>query len=291
MTMAQVGFLGLGNMGSAMAQQLVSAGHELVVWNRTPSAADELVAAGARRVDDPAEALAAPISHSMLANDDAVEAVLSAANLAGAPGRIHVNHASISAAAADRVAAVHAAAGVAYVASPVLGRPVVAAAGNLNVLVAGPEAAVAAVMPHLEIMGQRVWNFGTEPRRANVAKIAINFMILHALESMGESVALVEAHGLEAADFVELFSNTLFGGVVYTGYGAMIAEKRYQPAGFAMPLGLKDLSLAEGLAAEANLTLPTTAVLRERFASAMADPELSQSDWSAVAEVTRRSAR
>lgn len=289
--MAQIGFLGLGNMGSAMAQQLVAAGHELVVWNRTAAAADDLVAAGARRVDDPAEALAAPISHSMLANDDAVEAVLSAANLEGAPGRIHVNHASISAAAADRVAAVHAAAGVAYVASPVLGRPVVAAAGNLNVLVAGPEAAVTAVMPHLGIMGQRVWDFGTEPRRANVAKIAINFMILHALESMGESVALVEAHGLDAADFVELFSNTLFGGVVYSGYGAMIAEKRYQPAGFAMPLGLKDLSLAEGLAAEADLTLPTMAVLRERFEKAMADPELAQSDWSAVAEVTRRSVR
>ena len=289
--MAQVGFLGLGNMGSAMAGRLVAAGHDVLVWNRSPAAADELVVAGATRVDDPAEALAAPISHSMLANDEAAEAVLSAANLAGAPDRIHVNHASISAAAADRIAAVHAEAGVTYVACPVLGRPPVAAAGNLNVLAAGPEAAIDTVMPLLEVMGQRIWRFGEEPRRANVAKIAINFMILHALESMGESVSLVEAHGLDAADFVELFSNTLFAGVVYSGYGSMIAERRYTPPGFAMPLGLKDLSLAEGLAAEAGLTLPTTAVLRERFESAMADPHLAESDWSAVAEVTRRSAR
>lgn len=289
--MAQVGFLGLGNMGSAMAGRLVAAGHDVLVWNRSPAAADDLVAAGATRVDDPAEALAAPISFSMLANDDAAEAVLSAANLAGAADRIHVNHASISAACADRIAAVHAEAGVAYVACPVLGRPPVAAAGNLNVLAAGPGAAIETVMPLLEVMGQRIWRFGDEPRRANVAKIAINFMILHALESMGESVSLVEAHGLDAADFVELFSNTLFGGVVYSGYGSMIAERRYTPPGFAMPLGLKDLSLAEGLATEAGLTLPTTAVLRERFESAMADPQLAESDWSAVAEVTRQSAR
>jgi len=286
--MTQIGFLGLGNMGSAMAGRLVAAGHEVSVWNRSPEAADELIAAGAMRVASAAEALEAPTSFSMLANDAAAEAVLTAENLAGGAGRIHVNMASISAAAADRLAAVHDAVGVEYVACPVLGRPAVAAAGGLNLIAAGADETITRITPLLEILGARIWRFGTEPRRANATKIAMNFMILHALQAIGEAVTLVEANDIDAGDFVELLSGTLFGGVVYSGYGGMIAEKRYSPAGFAMPLGLKDLTLAEQLAAEKGVVLPTAPVLRDRFERALADPELAELDWSAVAEVTRR---
>ena len=286
--MTQIGFLGLGNMGSAMAGRLVAAGHEVSVWNRSPEAADDLVAEGATRAASASEALRAPISFSMLANDAAAEAVLTAENLAGEAGRIHVNMASISAAAADRLAAVHDAAGVEYVACPVLGRPAVAAAGGLNLIAAGADETITRITPLLEILGARIWRFGTEPRRANVTKIAMNFMILHALQAIGEAVTLVEANDIDAGDFVELLSGTLFGGVVYSGYGGMIAEKRYSPAGFAMPLGLKDLMLAEQLAAEKGVPLPTAPVLRDRFERALADPELAELDWSAVAEVTRR---
>ncbi len=286
--MTQIGFLGLGNMGSAIAGRLVGAGHSVLVWNRSPEAAEPLVAAGATRVDDPAQALAAPVSFSMLANDEAAEAVLSAENLAGAAGRIHVNMASISAEAADRLEAVHHAAGVAYVASPVLGRPQVAAAGGLNILVAGPTDAVDAVLPYLEVLGTRTWRFGEQPRRANATKVSVNFVILHALQAMAEGITLAESQGVEGTDFVELLSSTLFGGVVYSGYGSMIAERRYSPAGFAMELGLKDLGLAEDLATEAGISLPTAPVLRDRFEQALADQELATLDWSAVAEVTRR---
>lgn len=289
--MTQIGFLGLGNMGSAIAGRLVGAGHSVLVWNRSPEAADPLVAAGATRVDDPAQALAAPVSFSMLANDEAAEAVLSAENLAGTPGRIHVNMASISAEAADRLEAVHHAAGVAYVASPVLGRPQVAAAGGLNILVAGPTDAVDAVLPYLEVLGTRTWRFGEQPRRANATKVSVNFVILHALQAMAEGITLAESQGVDGSDFVELLSSTLFGGVVYSGYGSMIAERRYSPAGFAMELGLKDLGLAEDLAAEAGISLPTAPVLRDRFEQALADQELATLDWSAVAEVTRRQNR
>lgn len=286
--MTQIGFLGLGNMGSAIAGRLVGAGHSVLVWNRSPEAAEPLVAAGATRVDDPAQALAAPVSFSMLANDEAAEAVLSAENLAGPAGRIHVNMASISAEAADRLEAVHHAAGVAYVASPVLGRPQVAAAGGLNILVAGPTDAVDAVLPYLEVLGTRTWRFGEQPRRANATKVSVNFVILHALQAMAEGITLAESQGVEGTDFVELLSSTLFGGVVYSGYGSMIAERRYSPAGFAMELGLKDLGLAEDLATEAGISLPTAPVLRDRFEHALADQELATLDWSAVAEVTRR---
>jgi 3-hydroxyisobutyrate dehydrogenase-like beta-hydroxyacid dehydrogenase len=284
----RVGFLGLGNMGRAMAGRLVAAGHEVVVWNRSPEASRELVAAGARLADDPAEALAAPISSSMLADDAAAEAVLTAANLGDAPGRIHVNHASISAAAADRLAGVHESAGVGYVAAPVLGRPAVAAAGELNILAAGPPALVAQVLPHLEHLGKRVWRLGEDPRQANVAKISVNYTILHALQAMAEGIALAESHGIPAPDFAALLAGTLFPGPVYTGYGSMMAERRYSPAGFSMALGLKDLGLAEEIAAEAALTLPTAPVLRDRFERALADDRLADLDWSAMAEVTRQ---
>jgi 3-hydroxyisobutyrate dehydrogenase-like beta-hydroxyacid dehydrogenase len=284
---ATIGFLGLGNMGRAMAGRLVGAGHDVVVWNRNPRAADELVASGARLAADPAEALAAPLSFSMLADDRAAESVLSADNLRGAAGRIHVNHASISAAAADRLQGVHEEVGVGYVAAPVLGRPAVAAAGELNILAGGPAELVEAVMPHLAAMGKRVWRLGDVPRQANVAKIAVNFTILHSLQAMAEGISLAEAHGIPAPDFAELLAGTLFPGPVYTGYGSMMAERRYSPAGFSLALGLKDLGLAEAIAAEGGVTLPTAPVLRNRFEQALADPELAELDWSAVAEVTR----
>jgi 3-hydroxyisobutyrate dehydrogenase-like beta-hydroxyacid dehydrogenase len=287
--MTRLGFLGLGNMGRAMAGRLIDRGHELIVWNRSPEAAAELVAAGATLAATPAEALAQPISCSMLADDDAAEAVLTAANLGGGPGgRVHVNHASISAAAADRLQAVAESAGVGYVAAPVLGRPAVAAAGNLNIMVAGDPGLVERVEPVIADLSTRIWPFGDVPRRANVAKVAMNFTILHALQAMAESITLVEAHGLDAPDFVELMGNTLFGGPVYQGYGSMIAERRYSPPGFRMPLGLKDLGLAVELADEAGIALPTAPLLRDRFERALADPELAELDWSAVAEVTRR---
>lgn len=286
--MTRIGFLGLGNMGRAMAGRLLAAGHEVVVWNRSPEAADELVASGAALAAGPAEALAAPISFSMLANDEAAESVLTADHLRGDDGRVHVNMASISAAAADRLQLVHVQAGVGYVAAPVLGRPTVAEAGKLNIMAAGPAELIDRVEPLLDELSVRVWRFGDVPRRANVTKAAVNFMILHALQALGESITLVEAHDIDASDFVELLTNSLFGGVVYSGYGPMIAERRYTPAGFSMALGLKDLGLAEALAEEKGITLPTAPVIRDRFERALADDELQDVDWSGVAEVTRR---
>lgn len=285
-----VGFLGLGSMGSAIATRLMGAGHPVTVWNRSPGAAEPLVAAGATLAASPAEALSSSISFSMLADDAAAEAVLSAENLAqGGAGRIHVNMASISASAAERLEGVARAAGVAYVAAPVLGRPAVAAEGKLNILVAGPDAIVEQVEPLLALCSVRRWRFGEEPRRANAVKIAMNFTILHALQAMAESITLVEAQGVEATDLIELMTGTLFPGAIYSGYGGMIAERRYSPPGFGMPLGLKDLGLAQALAAESGVELPTAPVLRERFTTALADPSLAELDWSAVAEVTRRS--
>jgi 3-hydroxyisobutyrate dehydrogenase-like beta-hydroxyacid dehydrogenase len=286
--MAQLGFLGLGTMGREMARRLIDAGHDVVVWNRSADAVAPLVEAGARAASSPAEALAAPISFSMLANDDAADDVLSAENLAGAPGRLHVAMASLSPAAASRLSARHAEAGVAYLAAPVLGRFTVAAAGELNIIAAGAAADLERAAPYFDILGKRVWTVGAEPRIANVVKAAVNYDIIHAFQAIAESVALVEANDVDAGLFTELLSSTLFPGPVYTGYGAMIAEARYTPPGFTMALGSKDLGLAEAIAAEAGIVLPSAPVLRRAFDTALASEDLNDADWSGVAEITRQ---
>jgi 3-hydroxyisobutyrate dehydrogenase-like beta-hydroxyacid dehydrogenase len=291
MPAATLGFLGLGTMGSEMARRLVDAGHVVTVWNRTPAGADALVAAGAERALSAAGALAADVSFSMLANDEAAEAVLTEQNLAGAPGRVHVNMASISPEAADRLSVVSERAGVTYVAATVLGRSTLAAAGELNIMAAGPSATVDALEPYLSELGKRTWRLGEAPRMANVVKAAVNYNIIHAIQALGESITLVEGHRVDGREFVELLTNSLFDGIAYTVYGAAIAERRYTPPGFLMELGRKDLTLAERAAAEVGVELPTAPVLHELFDAAMADEELRTYDWAGLAEVTRRRRR
>ena len=195
--MSTVGFLGLGSMGGGMARRLLDAGHDLIVWNRSPAAAEDLVAAGARLAGHPAEALAADVSFSMLANDAAVESVFDEATIAGMTGRTHVMMASIGPALADRLDAAFTAAGATYVSAPVLGRPAVAAAGQLNIMAAGPVAAVDAVEPYLAAMGKRTWRLGEKPSIANAVKAAVNYNIIHALQAIGETVAMTERLGVD----------------------------------------------------------------------------------------------
>lgn len=287
--MTDLGFLGLGTMGAVMARRLVDAGHPVHVWNRTPRAAEDVVAAGAVLAVDPAEGLSPSVSFSMLANDDAADAVLSAEAIGSERSGIHVNMASISGALADRLAARFEAAGMAYVAAPVLGRPPVAAAGTLTVLAAGAPAAIDAVAPFLDVLGARTWRLGDRPRMANVVKIAVNYNLIHAIEAIGESIAMVERHDVDAQEFVDLLTSTLFGGLAYTGYGNIIAQRAYDPPGFTVAMGLKDLTLAEQVAVEGGVTLPTASALRAVFEHTLADPDLSELDWSAIAEVSRRS--
>lgn len=286
--MTDIGFLGLGSMGSAMVRRLLEQGHHVTVWNRSSDAVDALVELGAERAETAADAVAVGLSISMLANDDAAEQVLDEATFAAGRGGLHINMASVSPTSADRLATRAAEAGVAYVACPVLGRPPVAEAGRLNILAAGADGDLDRATPALESLGARVWRLGETPRVANVVKIAVNYQIIHALQAIGESVAMVERHGVDAADFTELLSSTLFGGVVYSGYGDMIAHRRYAPPGFTVGLGLKDLGLAEDVAAEVGVELGAAPVLRDAFERTLTDDELGELDWAAIAEITRR---
>ena len=177
---------------------------------------------------------------------------------------------------------------MAYLAAPVLGRWNVAAEGNLNIIAAGTTADLERATPFFEVLGKRVWVVGEEPRIANVVKAAVNYDIIHAFQAIGESIALVEANGVDAGVFTELLSSTLFPGPVYTGYGQMIAERRYTPPGFTMTLGAKDLGLAEEIAAEAGIVLPSAPVLRRAFEAALASEDQADVDWSGMAEITRQ---
>jgi 3-hydroxyisobutyrate dehydrogenase-like beta-hydroxyacid dehydrogenase len=289
--MTRIGFIGLGAMGSAIAGRLLDAGYEVLAWNRSAAAIDTLVERGAQRAHSPSEALAAPVSFSMLANDEAVREVLTGANLEGTAGRTHVCLSSISPEAAESLAATCERNAVGYASAPVLGRPEAAVAGRLHVLLAGTEETVARVRPLFEAFAVRTWDIATSPRAANIVKIAVNYTIIHALQALGESVAMVEQNGADPAEYVELLHETLFSGVVYGGYGRLIARRAYRPPGFPLELGYKDLNLAQTVAADAGLDLAAMPPLFAAFQQVMADPSLSGSDWSAIAEASRRPVR
>jgi len=286
----QVGFIGLGAMGREMARQLLAAGHSVQVWNRSPEPVDALTADGARRAESLADAFANEAVVSMLADDHAVESLLLDGELlASAPAAVHVNMATVSPALAVRAAELHAAHGVGYVAAPVLGRTDVAAAGNLNILAAGADAHLDLVAPLFEAMGRRTWRLGERPQTANVAKISANFMLVSAVEAFAEAATLAEANGLPAADLLEVLTGTVFPGPVYAGYGAMIAERRYEPAGFRLALGLKDVDLALSTAAAATVPLPLAALLRDSLLDAIAHGHADH-DLAALGETPRRHA-
>lgn len=287
----KIGFIGLGAMGSAMASNLVQAGHAVTVWNRSEAACEPLASLGAKVAKSANRAAQGEVLHSMLGDDQAVREVILDSGLLDAMdlGTVHVNHATISVALAQQLSEEHAKRGLDYVSAPVFGRPDMAAAAKLNILAAGKASAIEKVRPLLEAMGSKVWPMGDKPERANVAKIAGNFMLASAIESMAEATALTRAYGVSAADFLEVMTSTLFAAPAYQGYGKLIAEQRFKPAGFALPLGFKDVGLAQAAAESARVPMPFAGVLRDSLLEALAggDEDL---DWSALSLVAARRA-
>ncbi len=282
----KTGFIGLGAMGRGMAANLIGAGHEVVVWNRSPGPTQDLREKGALVADSAAEAARCGVVASMLADDAAVREVLIDGGVIDAipAGGIHINHATISVALAGELGRLHSARGVHYLAAPVFGRPDMAAAGALNVVCAGDASALERVQPLFDAIGQRTWPLGTDPVRASVAKIAGNFMLASAIESMAEACALTRAHGVEAADFLAIMTQTLFAAPAYQGYGKLIAAARYEPAGFPAQLGFKDVGLALEAGDDARVPLPFAGVLREALLEALAAGG-GDRDWASLAEI------
>ena len=282
----KIGFVGLGAMGLPMATNLLAAGFHLTIYNRTASKAEPLVAKGAHRA-----LRAGDVAHpggivvSMLADDGSVKALVTGEDALAehlAPDGIHISMSTVSPAATQELAAYHESRGSVRIAAPVFGRPNAAHAKQLRICVAGSPDAKARVRPILEAMGQEVFDFGDIPGAANVVKLAGNFMIAAALEAMGEAVTMMRKSGVDPAAALEMLGKTIFAAPVYQGYGPIIAHGRFSPAGFRLPLGLKDIDLVLETARAANAPMPTASLLRDRFISAIAKGR-ADLDWSAIA--------
>src|SRR5271165_2259707 len=284
-TMA-LGFIGLGHMGLPIATNLLKAGYQLRVYNRTRQKAAPLIAAGAKWVDSPGGVIEpGGIVFTMLADDAAVESIA-----VGHPDfldrfagvGIHISMSTIAPQTARDLAEQHSKKGVAYLAAPVIGRPDRAAAGSLFILLAGESNAKQVVDPLLKNLGQRIFEFGQKPWQANVAKLVVNFNIAAAIECMAEGFTLAEKEGIPRLKMAELLSETLFSGVVYKGYGDLVARHQYEPAGFGLRLGWKDVRLVLQVAQESETPMPIGSLLRDRFLSALAKHR-DDLDWSALA--------
>jgi 3-hydroxyisobutyrate dehydrogenase-like beta-hydroxyacid dehydrogenase len=268
--MMDVGFIGLGTMGSRIATSLVKAGHQVRVWNRSRAAMDALARVGARPVATAREAFSGDAVFSMLADDNAIREVI-VPLLDGAPKDIvHVNMSTIAIAFARDLATQHTARQLAYVAAPVFGRPELAAAGKLNVVVAGDASAIARVEPLLDVIGERVWRMGTQPERANVVKLAGNVMLGAAVQAMAEAAALALHHDVAPVDLLNVLTNGVFTAPAYKLYGALIAKESYDPPGFRVNLLLKDIRLALAAADVAAVPMPLADVVHDALLEAVA---------------------
>ena len=269
-----------------MVPNLVKAGHKVSVWNRNPEAASKLE--GVTVLKTPAEAFQNDAVITMLSNDDAVRSVLIEGNaFASAKQRcVHVMMATISPALSGELDQAHKSAGVLYVAAPVFGIPSLAAKGELNIVCAGPEQALATVQPLFDALGQKTWPVGENPPMANVAKIAGNLMITVAIESMGEAVALTESYGLKATGFLEILTGTMFACPSYKRYGENISKESFEP-GFKLPLGLKDVKLALDAAHAKSVGLPTAEIVRKSMQAGI-DKGFEDKDWSILAKFAGR---
>lgn len=288
----KIGFIGLGNMGAAMARNLIKAGHEVTVFNRTPAKAAPLVEAGAVAASSVAEACKGEAVVTMLADDAALAGVVEGeGGVLGtlAKGALHVSCSTVSVALSERLTSAHAAAGQLYVAAPVFGRPDAAEAGDLFVVAAGSAAARATAEPIFEAIGKQTFVFSDEPAKANLVKLSGNFLITTVIEALGEVLALVGKGGIDKRQYLDFLTSTLFGAPVYRNYGNLIIDTSPRPVGFAAPLGLKDVRLALAAAEELRVPLPLANLVRDRFLTLLANGGEGL-DWSAIGRLPGKDA-
>jgi 3-hydroxyisobutyrate dehydrogenase-like beta-hydroxyacid dehydrogenase len=274
-------------MGFGMAANLIKAGHEVTVYNRTASKMKALVEQGAHPAARVTDACRGEAVITMLADDGAVENIaFGDEGITGGLGKgaIHISMSTISVALSERLAAVHAKAGQRFVAAPVFGRPEAAAAAKLFIVAAGAPGAVDACLPLFEALGQKTFNFGNNPQAANLVKLSGNFLIASTIEALGEALALLGKAGVNRGQFIDLLTSTLFSAPIYKIYGPLIAEQRFEPAGFAAPLGHKDIRLTLAAAETLRVPMPLASLLRDRFLTLFAHGG-EKLDWSAISRL------
>ena len=281
----RIGYIGLGNMGAAIAGNLLKARHEVTVWNRSAAKARSLVDAGAILAATPKEAASGKGAViTMLADDSALDAVLTGETglIAGLDkGALHVSMSTISVATAERLTEEHHSRGQRFMCAPVFGRPEAAAAGKLFIVAGGDPADIELADPVFRAAGQRVFAVGKKPSAANLVKLCGNFMILSAIESMAEAMTLAEKGGVQKAQLLEVLTGSLFDAPVFHNYGKTLVDGRFRPAGFAAPLGLKDMRLAGQSAETLRVPMPLLGLLRDHLLQTIA-VEGEDIDWSGI---------
>lgn len=283
----KVGFIGLGNMGTGMAGNLLRAGHDVTVYNRTAGKAQGLVDQGARFAPQIANACQGDAVITMLADDAALDAVVfGEGGVLGNLGKhkIHVSMSTISVALAERLAAAHAHANQRFASAPVFGRPDAAAAGKLFVIAGGAPDVIQECAPLFDAMGQKTFPAAVKPEAANLIKLSGNFLIASVIESLGEAMPLVGKAGIDRSHYLDILTSTLFNAPVYRTYGGLIAERKFQPPGFAAPLAQKDIRLALAAAENLRVPMPLASLIRDRFLTLMARGG-EDLDWSAIGQL------
>jgi 3-hydroxyisobutyrate dehydrogenase-like beta-hydroxyacid dehydrogenase len=283
-----VGFIGLGRMGAGMAANLLKARHRVTVYNRTPGKAKELIAQGAKAAASVAEACRGDAVLTMLANDEAVESVVLGhdgviASLS--PGALHVSTSTISVGLSQWLTEIHARNGQQFIAAPVFGRPDAAAAGRLFVVAGGEPAALKNAAPLFNAIGQRTFVISDTPKAANLVKLSGNFLGASVIETLGEALTLVTKGGIDQQRYLEFLTSTLFDAPIYRTYGSLIASGRFKPAGFAAPLGEKDIRLVLAAAEDLRVPMPVASLLRDRFLTLLARGG-EELDWSAIGKLS-----
>jgi 3-hydroxyisobutyrate dehydrogenase-like beta-hydroxyacid dehydrogenase len=288
----KIAFIGLGRMGAGMARNLLRAGHSLAVFNRSRERAEALAAAGARVANSPADASRdAEVVMTMVADDLALEQVAFGSDgLAPAlkSGCIHLSHSTISTVLARKLTSEHAQRKQGYVSVPVFGRPEAAETKNLVLVAAGPTEYVERCRPLFDAVGRQTFVIGTEPWQANVAKLCGNFMVISVIEALGEAYATLRKAGVAPEAFLEIMT-ALFGSQVIANYGRIIAQEQFTPAGFALPLGLKDVRLLLAAAEECAAPMPLASLVHDHLLSALAQGQ-EDLDWSSMTQVLARNA-
>jgi len=288
----KVGFIGLGQMGSGMAENLLKAGHQVSIYNRTPGKTANLVHLGAQAPAEISSVCQGEAVLTMLANDEAVESMVF-----GEPGileslprnAVHVSCSTIGVALSKKLAAAHHTAGQHFLSAPVFGRPDAAAAGKLFVVVGGAADTIKACTPLFDAIGQKTFVMSENPESANLVKLSGNFLIAAVIEALGEAIALVGKGGVDRQKYLELLTSTLFNAPVYKTYGNLIVEGKFEPAGFAAPLGQKDIHLALAAAETLRVPMPLASLIRDRFLTLLALGG-DKLDWSAIGQLAARDA-
>lgn len=288
----KVGFVGLGNMGSGMAESLLRAGNELIVYNRTRSRAEALVKSGAKVADNPAMAAAAEVVITMLADDAAAEQTVFGANglIESIPrGGVHISMSTISVALSERLTKEHEKRGQGFLSAPVFGRPEAAKAAKLFIVAAGKKDVFQRCEPLFGALGQKIFHIGEHPPQANAVKLSGNFLIASIIETLGEAFALIRKHGIDPNTYLDVLTNSLFSAPVFKTYGGIIAADKYEPVGFKAALGLKDMRLALQAADNKAVPMPVASLIHDRFLEVVAKG-MADADWSSIAKIAAEDA-